>query len=120
MSLKQSSDQNTSRTADLSPVCWHRDRRRDCLRIEVSAGETFFLPYQQLVAAHHHRSETGETLRISFSNHEVILSGRHLGEIATALQDFSVDWVKGNPTRYKGLAEPDSPSITQIEVKALE
>ncbi len=120
MSLKQSSDQTPSRTADLSPVCWHRDRRRDCLRIEANANETFFFPYQQLVAAHHHRSDAGETLRISFSNHEVILSGRQLAEIATALQDFSVDWVKATPARYKGLAETDAPNVTQIEVKALQ
>lgn len=120
MSIKQSSEQSPSRKADLPPVCWHRDRRRDCLRIEASADEAFFFPYQQLVVAHHHRSDTGETLRISFSNHEVILSGRHLAEIATALQDFSVDWVKATPVRYKGLAEPDAASIVEIEVKALE
>lgn len=120
MSLKQNSDQNPSRTGDLSPVCWHRDRRRDCLRIEASADETFFFPYQQLVVAHHHRSDAGETLRISFSNHEVILSGRHLAEIAVALQEFSADWVKAMPARYKGLAELDAASVVQIEVKALE
>lgn len=122
MSLKQSSlDPTSPRTSgEHSPACWHRDRNRNCLRVETSAGDTFLFPYQHLVAAHHNRSGSSETLRISFPNHEVTLSGRQLGEIAAALQDLSVDWVKVLPPRYQSLAETEGASVTQIEVKTVE
>ncbi|MEP6672444.1 MAG: hypothetical protein ABJF10_24985 [Chthoniobacter sp.] len=122
MSLKQSSLDPTSPRAagEHLPACWHRERNRNCLRIEASAGDTFIFPYPHLVAAHHQRSGNSETLRISFPNHEVTLTGRQLGEIASALQDLSVDWVKALPARYQSLAEMDGASVTQIEVKILE
>jgi len=122
MSLKQSSlDPASPRTsAEHSPTCWHRERNRSCLRIEASAGDTFLFPYQHIVSAHHHRTGNSETLRISFPNHEVTLSGRQLGEIAAALQDLSVDWVKVLPARYQRLAETEGASVTQIDVRTVE
>jgi hypothetical protein len=122
MSLKQSSiDPSAPRAAgEQPPICWHRDRNRDCLRIEASVGDTFLFPYQHLVAVHHRRAGNSEALRISFPNHEVTLSGRHLAEIAAAFQDLSVDWVKALPARYRCLAETEGASVTQIEVKTIE
>jgi hypothetical protein len=122
MSLKLSSLDSTSArgSGEHSPACWHRERNRNCLRIETSAGDTFIFPYSHLVAAHHQRSGNSETLRIFFPNHEVTLTGRLLGEIAAALQDLSVDWVKALPARYQSLAGSDGASVTKIEVKILE
>jgi hypothetical protein len=122
MSLKQSSiDPSAARASgEQSPVCWHRDRNRNCLRIDASAGDTFLFPYQHIVAVHHNRAGNSETLRISFPNHEVTLSGRHLDEIAAAMQDLAVGWVKALPARYQSLAEIEGASVTQIEVKTIE
>lgn len=122
MSLKQSSlDPAAARpAAEQSPGCWHRERNRSCLRIERSATETFVMPYSQFVAAHHARSGDAETLRISFSNHEVTIAGQRLSEIVAALQDLSVDWVKALPARYRSLTQFEGAIVTQIEVKPAE
>lgn len=120
MSLKQSSLDPALAAAEQSPGCWHRDRNRSCLRLEASATETFLFPYSQFVAAHHARSGDSETLRISFSNHEVTVAGQRLSEIAAALQDLSVDWVKTLPARYQSLAQFEGVVVTKIEVKSVE
>ena len=121
MSLKSSLNPSAPRVAgEHFPACWHRERNRSCLRIEASVNDSFVFPYHQFVAAHHTRSADSETLRISFSNHEVTLSGRQLGEITAALQDLSVDWLKPLPARYENLVESEDARITQIDVKSVE
>ena len=120
MSLKQSSLDPAQAAAEQSPGCWHRDRNRSCLRIEASPTETFLFPYSQFVAAHHARSDDSETLLISFSSHEVTVAGQRLGDIAAALQDLSVNWVKTLPARYRSLTQFDGAVVTQIEVKPVE
>ena len=120
MSLKQSSLDSGLTAAEQSPGCWHRDRNRSCLRLEASATETFLFPYSQFVAARHARSADTETLLISFSSHEVTVTGKRLGEISAALQDLSVDWVKTLPARYRSLTQFEGAVVTQIEVKPIE
>ena len=122
MSLKQSASiPSTPRVAgENSPTCWHRERNRICLRIESTPTDTFLLPYQQFLGAHHARAGDSETLLISFTTYEVTLCGRQLGEIALALQDLAVEWVKPLPDRYQGLAHDDGAHVTRVEVKATE
>lgn len=61
-----------------------------------------------------------ETLIISFSTHEVFLSGRSFSEIATALGDLAFQWIKACPSRYQRVAEMDEALVFNIEVKAVE
>ena len=122
MSLKQSliNPVTSAPSKEHLAECWRRERDRHCLRIELNSGEAFLFPYQQFLGAQHVRSKNPETLKISFSTHEVILSGRSLSEIAAALQDLAVDWIKPVPTRCQELAEVEGAFVTQIEVKAAE
>ena len=122
MSLKQSSPGSATPRVSVehSAVCWQRERNRQCLCIEADAGGTFFFPYQHFVGAHHHIGKDVETLRIMFSSHEVTLSGQRLGEIAMALQDLCVDWIKQLPERYRQLTDATGASVIQIEVRAIE
>jgi hypothetical protein len=119
MSLKQSAPSpaiSRSLKEDLSD-CWHRDRDRSCLRIELNSGEAFIFPYQQFVGAHHLRCSDPETLKISFSTHVVTLSGRGLSEITLALQDMAIAWIKPVESRYRLGAEGKGALVTGIEVK---
>jgi hypothetical protein len=119
MSLKQSSTSpaiSGSLKEDF-PDCWHRERDRSCLRIELNSGEAFIFPYQQFLGAHHLRCTDPETLKISFSTHVVTLSGRGLSEIALALQDIAVAWIKPVESRYRIVPEGERALVTGIEVK---
>ncbi len=122
MSIKQSSitPATPPTTREHLPDCWHRERDRQCLRIEVNSGEAFLFPYAQFLGAHHIRSANAEILKISFSTHQVSLSGKNLSEIALALEDLAVGWIKPVPGRYIKVAEAEGAFVTDIEVKAAD
>ncbi len=117
MSLKQSPINSTK---EHLPDCWHRERDRHCLRIELNSGEIFLFRYQQLLGVHHVRAPNLETLKISFSTHQVVLSGRNLSEITLALEELAIAWIKPVPIRYQEVAELSGALVTGIEVSATE
>lgn len=122
MSLKQSSTNAATPPPAKEHVadCWRREHDHPCLRIETNSGEAFLFPYHQLQGAHHLRSPEMESLRISFSAHEVVLSGRNLSEIAAALQDLAIRWIKPVHSRYRRVAEVEGAFVTDIEVTPSE
>ena len=122
MSLKQSQINAVTSAPSKQhlPDCWRREHDRPCLRIETNSGEAFLFPYHQFQGAHHCHSNDLETLKISFSTHEVILSGRNLSEIAVALEDLAIRWIKPVQSRYRRVAEVEGAFVTHIEVKPAE
>ncbi len=120
MSLKQSSPDSTRQhsiaTEGRSP-CWHRDRELPCLRV-LTTPEVFILPYSQFHCARHTQQSDCETLSISFSTHEIVVSGQQLHEVALALQELAVEWIKAISARYRAAPGNDGAWITRIEVKA--
>jgi hypothetical protein len=61
-----------------------------------------------------------ETLRLSFGTHEVVIPGRNLSEIATALQDLAVEQISAVPPRYRELPHDERAWIRQIEIRLAE
>lgn len=121
MSLKQSSTDSSrlrSSEGDARSFCWRRGRDQTCLRVEAKFDDIFIFPYQQFLGAHHTTDVESAALIISFSTHEITVAGRHLDEVASALQDLSLEWIKAVPAPYRKLPETDEVWITQIEVKA--
>jgi hypothetical protein len=116
MSLRQSQLKSGKRNL---PGCWQRERDRQCLRIELNSGETFFFPYRQFLGGRYNRVGNQETLQISFSTHLITLSGRNLVELAVALEDLAISWIKPLTSRYRELVEPDAAFVINIEVKAM-
>lgn len=103
-----------------APICWHREAASACLRIEPPSGELHVFPYQHFVTAALARSEDGETLSVSFSNHEVEITGRNLRDLLLALQDFSVKWVRTTPERFAMLAGGELSLVTGIRITAIK
>ncbi len=122
MSLKQLSKDSPGEPGNThdTPDCWHRERERTCLRVEMLANEVFILPYSQFLCAHHIAAASEGTLRIIFSNHEITLTGRRLEKLLPALQEFAVDWIRPLPVRYRDLDRGSDALITAIDVKSLD
>lgn len=123
MSIKQSHKEPSTLGDDPSeslPACWHRDRDRDCLRVETLAGEVFLLPYQQFVGAHFKRHAQSEILSIAFSSHQLTVHGRNLEEIVSALQEFAVDWIVSTPSRFQSLRNGSSATVLTVEIEAID
>ena len=82
--------ENRRQTVQATPACWQREAPCPCLRIETSPNESHVFPYQHLVTASLTSAEQIETLRLSFSSHDVELQGRNLRALLLALQDFAL------------------------------
>lgn len=105
-------------TDDELPTSWQRERQTACLRIELESGEIYVLPYQHFVAAHLSRSNDAESLKISFSTHEVSIEGSKLRELALALSDLVLASIAEVPLRYQKSAS--GTKIIAIRVAAVE
>ena len=109
--------ENRRQTVQATPACWQREAPCPCLRIETSPNESHVFPYQHLVAASLTSAEQIETLRLSFSSHDVELQGRNLRTLLLALQDFAVKWVRSMPGRYHGLEHPENGAVSSIRIR---
>lgn len=122
MSLKQSSKGSSGEPENVAndmAKCWHRERDRACLRVEMRTDEVFIFPYQQFLGAHHVRASACETVKITLSTHELTLTGHRLEKLLAALQEFALDWIRPFPMRYRDLGEGSEGIITSIDVRAL-
>jgi hypothetical protein len=110
---------SASSAADSAFLAWESNPQAQALRVDLQSGVFFVLPYSQFAFAHFQRDGEGESLCITFSSHEIRLTGRNLRELGLALQKLSVDWVREAPARYAGLAARESAFIERIEVHDL-
>ena len=108
--------ETNKRTVLSAPTCWQREAPCACLRVETSPSDSHVFPYQHLITASLARAGETETLRLSFSSHDVELHGHNLRTLLLALQDFAVKWVRSMPERYQGLEVGDSGVITGIQI----
>jgi hypothetical protein len=74
-------------------------------------------PYQHLVTASLEFGDEAEILRLTFSTHDVEITGRNLRALLLAVQDFAVKWVRAIPQRYEALGNSDDGVITRIRVE---
>lgn len=99
------------------PTCWQREAPSACLRIETSDCAAQIFPYQHLVTASLERADEAEILRLTFSTHDVEITGRNLRALLLALQDFAVKWLRAVPQRYEALAHNEDGVITGIRIE---
>jgi len=74
-------------------------------------------PYQHLVTASLDCENEAEILRLTFSTHDVEITGRNLRPLLLALQDFAVKWVRPIPERYHQLETGDNGVIASIRIQ---
>ena len=97
-------------------ACWNEDPQTQALRVELTNGSFFIFPVSHFVAAEFTSANDGDSLKLMFSTHRVRIEGRHLREVALALQKLSVEWIKEAPEKYAALADPHAAFIKSIEV----
>jgi hypothetical protein len=98
-------------------TCWQREGPCACLRIETSPRESHLFPYQHLVTASLTHSDQAETLRLTFSLHDVEIKGNNLRALLLALQDFAVKWVRVMPERYQQLHPAENTVVSSIRIR---
>src|SRR5438067_10139424 len=109
--------ENRRQTVQTTPACWQREAPCPCLRVETSPRESHVFPYQHLVTASLSLSDEGETLRLTFSLHDVEIEGRNLRALLLAVQDFAVKWVRVMAERYHQLEAGENGIVSSIRVQ---
>ena len=99
-----------------SLVAWEQNPQAQALRVDLEDGVFFVLPYSHFAFAHFARETDRETLRVSFTTHDVRVSGLNLRELGLALQKLTVDWIREVPARYAVLSEKGCTFIERIEI----
>ena len=99
--------------------CWKEDPQAQALRVELLNGNFFIFPFSHLLSAEFTREDDGDLLNLAFSTHEVKVRGRHLRDVALALQKLAVEWIKEIAPKYAKLADLNAAVILSIEVSAI-
>ena len=108
--------ESNRRTVSSAPACWQREAPCACLRIETSPRESHLFPYQHLVTASLSQGGEAETLRLTFSLHDVEIQGRNLRALLLAVQEFAVKWIRVMPNRYQSLEPEENGVVSSIRI----
>ena len=89
----------------------------DNLRLEVDSNSFYLLPSHHLELVKFEASEGQDTITLSFIKRTVFIKGKNLRELALALQDRCVEFIKPMPVfdRYSSLAIKEG-SVKSIEI----
>ena len=112
--------EHNRRTAPAGPTCWQREAPCACLRIETSDRAAQVFPYQHLVTASLDCADEAEILRLTFSTHDVEITGQNLRALLLAVQDFAVKWLRPVPQRYEALGSSDDGVIPRIRIEEVK
>ncbi len=115
MITKPGYDQNRS-----SHPCWNKDYQAHALRVELADGNLYVFPYRHLAFVRFESGNDHATLHIVMDTHQIHMTGKHLREVALALQKFAVDWLRELPDRYVSQADDGHAWVENITVKELE
>lgn len=91
---------------------------KDNLRLELNSKSFLLLPYHHLELVKFEAGESLDTLTLSFINRTVCIVGKSLRELALALQDRAVEFIRVLPAldRYVVLVGHES-SVKTIEIE---
>lgn len=98
------------------PECYATDAQADCLRVEIAAGDSLLLPFDQFVFAELTSGEKEQKLRLVFAVHEVVIFGHVLRRIETAMQRMELSGLMKLPEKYHTLLGDNQPKIREIVV----
>ena len=108
---------STAKNEDLK--CWNSGSNPLCLRIELSDGTLFILPYGYFEGAKFVCDSDKEILHLHFKAHQFKVTGTALGELVAALQTLSAEYLKECPHRYQALVRSQT-FIEKIEINKVE
>ena len=97
-----------------SPECWANEPQARGVRVEISADHSMLLPHDEFVFAELKRDGAGQTLRLVFVTHEVLVSGQSLRRIETAMQRMELSLLTKLPSSQLSLIADGQPVILEI------
>lgn len=96
--------------------CWKENPECIALRVEPDEGGIFLLPYRHHAFSLLQSEEEGDQLAVVFATHAVMIKGRRLSVLLSALQKEAVEFVRSISERYVPLLDQDSAVILSTRV----
>jgi hypothetical protein len=103
-----------------TPECYTTDSQARCLRVETTATRFLVLPLDQFVFAELTSEEKEQKLRLVFATHEILISGRVLQRIETAIHRLELSGIMKLPDKYHALIGEGQPRIREITVAEIK
>jgi hypothetical protein len=103
-----------------SPECWANDPQARGVRVEISADHSMLLPHDEFVFAELKRDGTGQTLRLVFVTHEILVRGQSLRRVETAMQRMELSLLTKLPSSQRSLIADGQPVILEIVVTEMK
>jgi hypothetical protein len=119
---KNSSSKNKTRHTSMNtkqPECWSSDSQSQGLRIELSLEHLLVLPYDQFLLAEIKIQGADHHLRLVFSMHEIIITGRNLKRVLIAMQKKELAFIAKVPDGSQSFTADGGPVISVITVKEM-
>jgi hypothetical protein len=82
----------------------------------MTATRLLVLPLDQFAFAEFTNDEKEQLLHLSFASHEVMVRGRALRRIETALHKLELSFLMALPAKYHSLVPDGQPKIREIVV----
>ncbi len=114
-----SSQNQYNNTSTKAPVCWAADPNARGLRVEVSSERSLLLPFAEFRYAECLVQGDDQRLRLVFAAHEVVVRGRALKRIETALQRMELSLLSKHSSIEQPLVTEGQPLILEIEILEL-
>jgi hypothetical protein len=99
-----------------TPECWENDPHAHCVRIEITTEEFLELPHDEFMYSHLKRDGDGQLLRLVFVTHEVLVRGRALWRIDTAINRMELSALNTLPANQRSLVPDGQPVVIEITV----
>ena len=89
------------------------------IRVEPGVGHAIILPYPHFVYAELTGEGPDQTLKLVFATHEVVVRGRALRRVETAVHRLELSWVGTLPDRVRGTVPDGQPFIREVSITAV-
>ncbi len=96
--------------------CWGEQPECEAIAVEPADGRLFVFPKSHLLFAEYEGAAAVETVRLTFSSHEVTVSGHGLRAFAVAIQTGTVSWVKCFSSAFGPLLNSEAGYVTRLKV----
>lgn len=117
--LRQALDLRRGGETEASHPCHSAKAQVAALLVVTSAASQWVLPWMHFLNGHHAVGRDGETLKLVFARHEVVLHGDRLGPLAVEAANLRLERVRVVPADYRE-ADATEPFIRQIEVRTAD
>jgi hypothetical protein len=100
--------------------CWTTDPQAKAIRIEPEGGRSWIMPYIHFIYAELITHEAEQTLKLAFSTHEIVLSGRGLCRLEATIHRMELASATALAERFRASVPQGQPFISKITVTAID